>query len=159
MIRDSHSIRGTSFRILTTVLILILIPACAGPESAGDDSAPDGTTVEKGEVPRGLRLKTAEMTPGYVYFSPLLSDTTYVIDSDGQVVHTWKSDFAPSGSMYLLDNGNLLRTAREPDVAVFKGGGQGGRIQEFSWDGELQPLDPQPPILTQEDTSAPDSSE
>ncbi|PYJ01816.1 MAG: hypothetical protein DME25_17445 [Verrucomicrobia bacterium] len=36
-----------------------------------------------------------------------------------------------------MDNGNLLRGAREPKLEVFKGGGQGGRIQEFSWDGKL----------------------
>ena len=137
MTRHSHSIRRTSFRSLACLVILALLAGCAGPESAEGDSPPESAAVEKEEIHRGLRLKTAEMTPGYVYFSPLLSDTTYLIDSDGQVVHTWKSDFAPSGSMYLLDDGNLLRTAREPDVAVFKGGGQGGRIQEFSWDGEL----------------------
>ncbi len=137
MTRDSHSIRGTPFRILAAVGILIFLPGCAGPESAEGDSAPESAAIEEEEVRRGLRLKTEEVTPGYVYFSPLLSDTTYLIDSDGQVVHTWKSDYAPSGSMYLLDNGNLLRTAREPDVAVFKGGGQGGRIQESTWDGEL----------------------
>ena len=137
MTRDSHPISGTPFPVLASLVILVLLSGCGRPESAGNDSPPESAAVEKEEVQRGLRLKTAKVTPGYVYFSPLLSDTTYLIDLDGQVVHIWKSDFAPSGSMYLLDDGNLLRTAREPDVAVFKGGGQGGRIQEFTWDGEL----------------------
>ena len=70
-------------------------------------------------------------------FAPLLSDVTYLIDEDGQVVHTWKSDYAPSGSVYFLENGNLLRTAREMELKTFSGGGQGGRIQEFTWDGQL----------------------
>ena len=89
------------------------------------------------EVPRGLRVKKNSVTPGYALFAPSLSDTTYLIDTDGQVVHTWKSQYAPSGGLYLLDNGNLLRPAREPTVRTFTGGGQGGRIQELTWDGEL----------------------
>ena len=92
---------------------------------------------DKPAVPRGLRVNTSEAEPGYVIYAPLLSDTTYLIDAKGLVVHTWKSEFSPSGTIYLLDNGNLLRGAREPKLEVFKGGGQGGRIQEFSWDGKL----------------------
>jgi hypothetical protein len=92
---------------------------------------------EKPPEPRGLRLNSSEAEPGYVIYAPLLSDMTYLIDAKGLVVHTWKSDYAPSGTIYLRDNGNLLRGAREPKIEVFKGGGQGGRIQEFSWDGKL----------------------
>jgi hypothetical protein len=71
-----------------------------------------------------------------VLYAPLLR-TTYLIDNDGRVVHKWESTYGPSGSVYLLENGNLLRGAKEPGAPVFKGGGAGGRIQEFSWDGEL----------------------
>ncbi len=89
------------------------------------------------EEPRGLLVNTTAAAPGYVLFSPLLSGTTYLIDADGMVVHTWQTTHAPGASVYLMDNGNLLRTAREWDVPVFKGGGQGGRIQEFTWEGDL----------------------
>ncbi len=92
---------------------------------------------EKPSEPRGLRLNSGGAEPGYVIYAPLLSDTTYLIDAQGIVVHTWKSDYSPSGTIYLMDNGNLLRGAREPKIEFFKGGGQGGRIQEFSWDGKL----------------------
>jgi hypothetical protein len=88
-------------------------------------------------MPRGLISKTDQATPGYVVFSPLLSDTTYLVDMDGKVVHTWGSEYGPSGWLYLKENGNLLRGGRQPDAPVFGGGGQGGRIQEFTWDGEL----------------------
>ena len=92
---------------------------------------------EKPSEPRGLRLNSNEAEPGYVLYTPLMSDMTYLIDAKGVVVHMWKSDYSPSGTIYLLDNGNLLRGAREPKIELFKGGGQGGRIQEFSWDGKL----------------------
>ncbi len=88
-------------------------------------------------VTRGLLDKTPAATPGYVLFNPLKSATTYLIDLDGQVVHTWKSEFGPSGWFYLKDNGNLVRGGRDPEAPVFAGGGQGGWFQEFSWDGEL----------------------
>jgi len=140
-------------------LALVALVACSSGAPAGDQAAAaagaagnaaaeqnggapgagaaGSSTAAGGDVERGLLLNTPRATAGYTLFTPLLSDTTYLIDNDGLVVHTWKSDYAPSGSVYLLDNGNLLRGAREPGVAVFKGGGQGGRIQELTWDGEL----------------------
>jgi hypothetical protein len=85
----------------------------------------------------GVSSSSPRASPGYVLFSPLLSTTSYLIDTQGRVVHTWQSDFAPGASVHLLDNGHLLRPARDPALPFFTGGGQGGRIQEFTWDGEL----------------------
>jgi hypothetical protein len=82
-------------------------------------------------------LRGSGSTPGYVLFSPLLSGTTYLVDTSGRVVHTWWSEFAPGASVHLLENGHLLRPARDPRLPFFTGGGQGGRIQEFTWDGDL----------------------
>jgi hypothetical protein len=49
------------------------------------------------------------------------------------VVHTWECKDTPALSTYLLDNGNLLRPA-----AMGRGGpGAGGKVQEWSWDGQL----------------------
>ncbi len=56
---------------------------------------------------------------------------------EGRVVKTWQSDCKPGHSAYLLENGHLLRAGAlvNPPFHVF--GGAAGRIQEFSWDGEL----------------------
>jgi hypothetical protein len=67
----------------------------------------------------------------------MASDTTYLINLDGEVVHTWKSSFLPSAWVYLLDSGNLLRGASDPGSSGFSGGGQGGRFEEFDFDGNL----------------------
>ena len=88
-------------------------------------------------LPRGIIQNTKEATQGYVFFSPLLSSTTYLVNTEGQVVHKWDSEYGPSGFVYLKENGNLLRGARDPDAPVFSGGGMGGRIQEFTWDGDI----------------------
>ncbi len=96
------------------------------------------TACGTSDVPRGLVVSPPGGASGYVYYAPLLGSTTYLVEArSGDVVRTWESDYAPTASVYLLDNGHLLRGAKDPDVPVFSGGGQGGRIQEFAWDGEL----------------------
>jgi hypothetical protein len=65
------------------------------------------------------------------------STTTYLIDMRGAVVHKWKDDYPPGHSVYLLDNGHLLKCVRGSDEGPFHGGGLGGLIREFDWDGQL----------------------
>ncbi|MBN2292302.1 MAG: aryl-sulfate sulfotransferase [Pirellulales bacterium] len=64
------------------------------------------------------------------------STTTYLINMKGHVVNRWQSEFTPGASAYLLENGHLLRTGAEHGGSL-RGAAAGGRIQEFSWDGEL----------------------
>jgi hypothetical protein len=70
---------------------------------------------------------------GYVLFAPLHSKTTYLIDKCGRQVHTWQSSYPPGQSVYLLENGDLLRTANDSNK-TFKGG---GRIEKFDWNNKL----------------------
>jgi Arylsulfotransferase (ASST) len=72
-----------------------------------------------------------------VLFSPLTTETAYLIDLDGRVVRQWKTQFEPSGFIYMLDNGHVLRGAKDPGTSGFGGGGAGGRLQEFDFDGSL----------------------
>ena len=85
---------------------------------------------------RGLLNKSDAMSPGYTLFAPLRSKSTYLVDASGTAVHEWKSDAPPGQSVYLLPNGHLLRCERV-DSEVFSGGGQGGRVREYDWDGAL----------------------
>ncbi|MCP4713089.1 MAG: hypothetical protein GY869_31045 [Planctomycetes bacterium] len=77
-----------------------------------------------------------EAFDGYTLFAPISSTTTYLVDMDGNLVHSWESEYPPGQSAYLLKNGNLLRTASIGNGS-FGAGGAGGRIQEFTWEGEL----------------------
>ena len=86
---------------------------------------------------RGLRLKCDGVSPGYTLFAPMSSDTTYLVDLNGQVVRTWKSPLLPSAWVYFLDNGHVLRGGSDRGSSPFGGGGQGGRFQEFDFDGNL----------------------
>ncbi len=115
--------------------VLAASPGCVSERPGGTADTPTGNTA--GARP-GRDARTPGRAPGgYVLFSPLLSYTTYLVDRAGRVVHTWESDFPPGVSEYLLDDGRLLRCARQPEAPVFHQGGSGGRIQEFGWDGEL----------------------
>ena len=109
----------------------------AGAESDADSqNTPDDLKLAGIDEPRGIRINTPDLLPGYVLFTPMISDTTYLINRAGLVVHTWQTEFAPS-SEYLLADGHLLRGARVPDAPRFNGGGQGGGIEKIDWDGQV----------------------
>mgnify|MGYP006261294559 FL=1 len=61
----------------------------------------------------GLIYCTDEIEQGYTLFSPMASNTSYLIDHFGREVHHWTSpgNHRPGLSAYLLDDGSLLRTA------------------------------------------------
>jgi hypothetical protein len=73
---------------------------------------------------------------GYTLFSPNSSTETYLINNCGQVVHQWSSTYTPAASVYLLENGNLLRTGKISNSSITFGG-VGGKIELFDWDGNL----------------------
>ena len=119
--KNSTPMIGT-FVVVVAAMCMI---GCGGQEvsESSTDRDADASTIMQASESRGVRVNTPQASPGYVYFTPLLSDTTYLINNAGQVVHIWESDYAPSAWVYLLDNGNLIRGAREPEVPTFSGGG------------------------------------
>ncbi|MGO9464068.1 MAG: aryl-sulfate sulfotransferase [Isosphaeraceae bacterium] len=76
--------------------------------------------------------------PGYTLVAPVLSTRTHLVDMQGRAVRTWESKYAAGQAAYLLENGHLLRAAQLPaEERLFGGPQAGGRVQEFTWDGEL----------------------
>ncbi|MBI9051602.1 MAG: aryl-sulfate sulfotransferase [Anaerolineaceae bacterium] len=69
-------------------------------------------------------------------FAPIRSTTTYLIDSDGDAVFTWESQYTPGNSVYLKENGNLLHTGMFKSD-VFTAGGAGGIVEEIAPDGTI----------------------
>ena len=75
--------------------------------------------------------------PGYTLFAPKHNSMTYLIDNNGKKCHEWStSTYAPGQSVYLLENGHLLRTCMILGQ-LGSGGGEGGRIEEYDWDDNL----------------------
>jgi hypothetical protein len=80
---------------------------------------------------------TTRTWEGYTLFAPKHNTATYLINNDGQIVHSWNgSKYEPGQSVYLLDNGHLLRSCMTKGP-LSTGGGEGGRIEEYDWDGNL----------------------
>jgi hypothetical protein len=111
--------------VSATGLSLVSLVVSARPQEA--TAAPE----------RGLRIHEEGAFPGYTLFTPLQSGSTYLIDMQGEVVHEWKTSYGPGASVYLLENGHLLRCTRVDDNPRFWGGGIGGRILELDWDGQV----------------------
>ena len=83
-----------------------------------------------------LQHDAGALDNGYVLFSPLQSNNTYLIDKCGRQVHSWTSTYKPGQSCYLLDNGNLLRPGNTNNT-TFTAGGSGGIIQKLDWIGNV----------------------
>ena len=74
---------------------------------------------------------------GYTLFAPKHNTMTYLINNDGRKVHEWTACAYPPGqSVYLLPDGNLLRTCNIPG-GLNLGGGEGGRLEEYTWNDSL----------------------
>ncbi len=111
-------------------------PPAASSPAASQPSPPRAPAASGAPARRGLTKRSADVSPGYVLFSPLLSNVTYLIDNDGRVVHTWKSLTSPGGDQVLLADGSLLRLGRDLDFLHFRTGGVAGWLERIAWDGE-----------------------
>ncbi len=85
----------------------------------------------------GLMVNTTNAFPGYTLISPMHSTNTYLINNEGQVVHQWTSAYEPGRADYLLENGHLMRACMVTSGGPSTGGGEGGRIEERDWVGNL----------------------
>lgn len=92
---------------------------------------------EKIQQTVGLVLNTANAYPGYTLLSPIHSTNTYLLNNAGQVVHQWGSRGEPGRASYLLENGHMIRASMVTSGGPSTGGGEGGRIEEYDWIGNL----------------------
>jgi PKD repeat protein len=93
-------------------------------------SAASGRTI-------GLMVTSSAAYDGYTLFAPKQNTMTYLINNEGRLLHQWTaSKFPPGQSVYLLENGHLLRTCMTKGK-LSAGGGEGGRVEEYDWEGNL----------------------
>jgi PKD repeat protein len=93
-------------------------------------SAGSGRTI-------GLMVNDARAFDGYTLFAPKQNTMTYLINNEGRIVNQWMaSKYPPGQSVYLLENGHLLRSCMTKGQ-LSSGGGEGGRIEEYDWEGNL----------------------
>lgn len=75
--------------------------------------------------------------PGYVFFSPTVSTSTFMIDKCGRVVNEWESDYRTGHAIYFLPDGTLIRAGNVNNEPFSNGGGRGGIIERFDWEGNI----------------------
>ena len=104
-------------------------------------TAPPGKNLAVNDEVRALQegvdVSTAGTRPpepvkDFVLISPLRSTETYLLNEDHQVVHRWKTNYPPAALAYFMENGDLLRCARDPDFDHFRGGGIGAMVERYS---------------------------
>jgi hypothetical protein len=119
----------------------------AGPPQKKDQAKPakdQAAAPKKDEskpapVKLGLAINDPRALQGYTLISPFDSSKSFLLDMQGRLVRSWETGCTPALSAFLLDNGHLLRPGSiGGDARVFgPGPGVGGRIQEYTWDGQL----------------------
>jgi len=128
---------------LTVILMLyaFISTSCKKSEdtSTGDNTTTDPIVTDPGSSTNnmGLILNTTKAYQGYLLFAPKQYTSTYLINNDGRIMHQWSaSKYPPGQSVYLLENGHILRTCMTKGQ-LSSGGGEGGRIEEYDWDDNL----------------------
>lgn len=102
-------------------LLLVVLAACGGDQTS---TQPDAS----GQSPPA----------SYTLFAPTGDTETFLIDDAGEVVHSWVSDTPPGLAVELLDDGDLIRAGMVPGGGFDGAGGNGGRLDRYSWDGTLE---------------------
>jgi len=131
--------RALDIILVMTISLFLLFPGIVTSESASvnsvDHIAPSSETVFGAPIPP--EALAAEPSEGYTLFAPMASGITYLIDIEGNIVHTWDSDYEPGLSVYLAEDGTLFRTAQTGTNPDFDAGGWNNCFQRFDWNSTL----------------------
>lgn len=78
---------------------------------------------------------------GYNLLYPHEQPNVYLLDNCGRIVHTWKDtlDSRPGNTVYLLEDGSIIKTKRSAKVTgnpIWSGGG-GGTVEKRDWNNNL----------------------
>src|SRR5947209_4561272 len=80
---------------------------------------PDKPKPEAAKPKTGLLVNDPRACAGYTLIASTNSNDTFLIDMEGRVVNTWKSDVGQPMSAYLLEDGHLLRTGAVKNPPFF----------------------------------------
>ena len=71
---------------------------------------------------------------GRILYGPIYSKTTYLLNLDGTISHTWTGDYYPGEAVRWLGNGMIMRTIK---TTINGFGGAGGGVQKVLWNGTV----------------------
>ena len=81
----------------------------------------------------GIISNTPSSFNGLTLFAPNHSTSTYLINNEGLLINEWTSDYVPGLAVYLLENGNLLRSSAIESPSSTQTGG----FELLTWDNVL----------------------
>jgi len=81
----------------------------------------------------GVISNTTSSFDGFTLFAPNTSTSTYLINNEGLLINEWTSEYVPGLSVYLLENGNLLRSS----AIESQNSSQTGGFELLTWDNVL----------------------
>lgn len=83
----------------------------------------------------GLLLNTADSFKGYTLFAPMSYNRIYLINNEGLLVHSWKSDGLQGMPVYLGPDGYLYRSvlSNNESFSYLWGGG----VEKLDWEGTV----------------------
>jgi hypothetical protein len=88
-----------------------------------------------------LKADQSKAFKGYNLIYPSEQANVYLLDNCGQVVHTWTDSaiYRPGNSVFLLENGVLLKTKRHASITgdPINGPGAGATVEKRDWDNKL----------------------
>lgn len=113
--------------MLNRLIIVLLVLISKSVSSQGQEN-----TV-------GLIKSENGLSDGFNLFSPFFQSKTYLINNDGDLVHSWDSDYFPAASVYLAEDGSIYKTGTLPDSeTTLTGAGAGGIIEKISWENQIE---------------------
>jgi hypothetical protein len=124
-------------RVFAGLVLAITLGAIAALGTGEAAAQQDKPKTEPAKPNVGLIVNDKGAYQGYTLLAPISSRTIYLLDMEGRVVRTWQGETSGNLSVYLLENGHLLRYGRLAEQTFGDGAGAGGHIQEFTFDGEL----------------------
>lgn len=85
----------------------------------------------------GTLLNSSLALNGYTLISSVNASDVYLVDNCGFIVNQWRSGiYKPGASVYLLEDGSLLKTGKLT-TGNFITGGSGGKLERYDWNDSL----------------------
>ena len=82
-----------------------------------------------------IQFTYAQDFNGFALYNSQGSSTTYLIDENQQIAHTWNLSTECNYAVLLKDNGNIVRGTKHNNI--LGGAAEGGRVQEIDPNGNV----------------------
>lgn len=139
-------VKSVAFTIILTISSIVYIPNDISPPPAllsswsewSDDNIDRYNSMASAPIFLPIIFnQKAEISAGYNLFTPINNSTkTYLANNNGDIIFYWRSKYPPAMSVYLLENGNILRPGYV-GKEVFGTNGKGGIVEEIRPDGRV----------------------